>query len=105
MKKIDIFARAGVFAENKDIARDIRLKEIIPALGKKNPIEISFERVNSTTQSFVHALISDVIRKYGSTILDEITFKGCNDNIRQIINIVVEYMQEGTDNETGEKKV
>jgi len=102
MKQIDIFARAGAFAENKDIARDIRLQEIMPALDKGEPISINFDRVNSTTQSFIHALISDAIRKYGGDSLDEITFKACNKNIQQIIRIVVEYMQEGIEN--GAKK-
>jgi hypothetical protein len=104
MRQVDIFKKAGVFAENKDIARDIRLKEIIPALDKKEPIMLNFERVGSTTQSFIHALISDAIRKYGNNSLDEITFKGCNKNIQQIIKIVVEYMQDGINNGMDDKK-
>jgi hypothetical protein len=34
MKRIKLFGRAGPFAENKDIAKEIRLREIIPALEK-----------------------------------------------------------------------
>lgn len=99
MKHIIIFDRAGAFAENKDIARDIRLREIIPALEKNEDVILDFERVDATTQSFIHALISEILRKYGDA-LDRIAFKACNDTIKQIINIVVDYMQESMGNET-----
>jgi len=98
MKQIDIFEKAGSFAENKDIARDIRLSEIIPALEKKEEVVLDFDRVAAATQSFIHALISDIIRKYGNDILDRILFKSCNETIKQIINIVIDYMQEGIGN-------
>lgn len=104
MKEIRIFEKTGAFAENKDTARDIRLQEIIPSLEKQEPITLDFAGVNSTTQSFVHALISDAIRKHGVNSLDEISFKSCNKNIQQIIKIVVEYMQEGIGNGVEEGK-
>ena len=95
MKEILIFERAGGFAENKDIAREIRIKEIIPALKNGGEITLSFERVDAVTQSFIHALISDLFRNYGADILDRVTFKSCNEKIQKMINIVVDYMQEG----------
>ncbi len=100
MKNIVIFDKAGAFAENKDVARDIRVQEIIPALNRKEEVVLNFQRVNGATQSFIHALISEILREYGSDILDHITFKACNDTIRQIIHIVVDYMQEGMGIET-----
>jgi len=42
----------------------------------------------------MHALISDLIRKYGIDVLDKIYFKNCNETVTKIINIVVDYMQE-----------
>lgn len=95
MKKIIIFERAGAFAENKDIARDIRLQEIIPALDQKEEVVLDFEKVDAVTQSFIHALISDVLRHYGNDVLDRVAFKSCNETVKKIINIVVDYMQEG----------
>lgn len=97
MKQIIIFDRAGEFAENKDVARDIRLQEIIPALTKNEEVVLDFEKVGAVTQSFIHALISDVLRNYGNDVLERITFKSCNDTIKKIINIVVDYMQDGID--------
>ena len=94
MTHIKIFKEVGQFAGDKDIARDIRLSKLIPALGKKKNIVLDFEKVEGATQSFIHALISDLIRRYGNEALDSIQFKSCNDTIRGIISIVVDYMQE-----------
>ena len=95
MKQIDIYVHAGAFAENKDVARDLRLKELIPALDRGEDVVLSFDRVDAVTQSFIHALISDLLRKRGSDVLDRLEFKSCNDTVRKIITIVVDYMQEG----------
>ena len=83
----------GNFAENKDLARDIRLNKIIPSLDKEEVV-LDFEGIESATQSFIHALISDLIRKYGVEVLDKVMFKNCNEITKKIINIVVDYMQE-----------
>lgn len=94
MTRIKLIPIVGSFAENKDLARDIRIKRIIPALEKKEEITLDFEGIESATQSFIHALISDLIRNYGIEVLDKIFFKNCNDTTKKIINIVVDYMQE-----------
>lgn len=95
MKRIEIHAHAGPFAENKDVARDLRLNEILPALERGEEVQLDFGRVDAVTQSFVHALISDLFRKRGSDVLDRLEFKSCNDTVKKIISIVVDYMQEG----------
>ncbi len=94
MTTIKLHPLVGSFAENKDIARDIRINKIIPMLNKKEEITLDFEKIESATQSFIHALISDLIRKYGIEILDKISFKNCNEITKKIITIVVDYMQE-----------
>ena len=95
MKNIPIFKHAGAFAENKDVAKEIRIQEIIPALDKNEEVVLDFEKVDAATQSFIHALISDILRKYGNDALDRIAFKSCNEKVQKIIGIVVDYMQEG----------
>ena len=94
MKVIKLFPLVGAFAENKDLAREIRLNRLIPILEKGQEVALDFQGVDSATQSFIHALISDIIRKFGSEILDRMYFKNCNETIREIVNIVVEYMQD-----------
>lgn len=103
MIKICVLERAGAFAENKDVARDIRINEMIPALEEGTDIVVDFSGVDAATQSFVHALLSDILRKYGIDVLDRIEFKSCNIKVQKIIEIVVEYMQEGMGFENGER--
>lgn len=82
------------YGENKDIAKNIRQNIILPTLEKHEDIVINFEGITGVTQSFIHALLADPIRKYPDEIFDKITFKNCNDMVKVIIETVEEYMQE-----------
>lgn len=95
MKRIELLRLVGPFAENKDIARKIRLEEILPALEGGEDVVLDFSGVDAATQSFMHALISDLMRKRGAGVLDRLEFKSCNETVRKIVSIVVDYMQEG----------
>lgn len=100
MKKIiRIHKTVGDFAENKDIAKRLRTKEIIPSLTKGNEVVLDFSGIKGATQSFVHALISDPIRKLKDVAFDNLTYKNANDDIREIISIVYRYMQESLDDD------
>jgi hypothetical protein len=95
MKKIIKLKKlAGEFAENKDIAKEVRITEIMPALSKGIEIVIDFTGVSGATQSFIHALVSDPIREFKEVAFDKLIYKGANDDIREIISIVYRYMQE-----------
>ncbi|NCQ65953.1 MAG: hypothetical protein COZ34_00335 [Candidatus Pacebacteria bacterium CG_4_10_14_3_um_filter_34_15] len=101
MKKIiKLKQLTGDFAENKDIAKKIRIEKIIPALKKGHDVIFDFTGVTGATQSFIHALISDPIRKLRSDALDHLIYKNANENIQEIISIVYRYMQESLDNDT-----
>lgn len=94
MITIKLLPLVGSFAENKDKAKEIRLDQIAPALDDNQEVALDFEGIDGTTQSFIHALISDLVRKYGSDVLDKIYFKSCSKIVQKIINIVVGYVQE-----------
>ncbi|OGR57179.1 MAG: hypothetical protein A3I11_04825 [Elusimicrobia bacterium RIFCSPLOWO2_02_FULL_39_32] len=94
MIHVQLFKTVGSFAENKDLARKIRMETIVPALDKGKVVILDFKKIESATQSFIHALISDLIRKYGNEVLEKISFKNCNETIKKIITIVIDYMQE-----------
>jgi hypothetical protein len=94
MKKIIVVDKAGEFAENKDIAKDWRINIILPSLEKDQEIEIDFSNVTGVTQSFVHALVAEAIRRYGDRAIDNLIFVGTNRVIREIITTVYHYMQE-----------
>lgn len=89
-----MFKYIGDYGENKDIARKIRLETILPCLEKEEDIIIDFKNVTGATQSFIHALLADPIRKYPEIVFNKITFKNCSDNVKVVVEIVEEYMQE-----------
>jgi len=93
---IKLYDAVGSFAENKDVAREIRINKILPALEENKEVMLDFGNIKSATQSFIHALISDIIRKKGIKALDKVYFKNCNDTLKKIIEIVIEYMQDRT---------
>lgn len=95
MMTLRLFERAGAFAENKDVARDIRVSELMPALARGEEVVLDFTGVEGATQSFVHALISDPLRVHGVRVLDRLAFKSCSPVVKKVVGIVVDYMQEG----------
>lgn len=93
MNYIKLFPMVGNFAEDKDKARDIRIEKITPILEKGEDLILDFEKIDDMTQSFTHALLSELIRNYGIDVLDRISFSNCNQTVSKIIEIVVDYMQ------------
>jgi hypothetical protein len=92
-----ILDHAGSFAENKDIAKQLRERVIIPALRAGQPVVIDFDQVSGTTQSFVHALISGPVRQFRNFALDNLLFKNCSPEVQAVVRIVFAYMQESMD--------
>lgn len=88
----------GDFAENKDIAKKLRIEKIMPYLLKGDEIIIDFKEVDGVTQSFIHALISDPIREFKEIAFDKLYYRNANKDVKGIISIVYRYMQESLDN-------
>ena len=103
MTSIKIYDYTGDFAENKDSAKNLRQTFIEPVLKQKGKITLDFKGVTSATQSFIHALISQTIRNFGVDILNEINLKNCESKVQTIIEIVVDYVQDGIFTEDDEE--
>jgi len=97
MKTIKILSGTNVFAEDKDEAKQIRLTNILPALESGESIELDFESIRYATQSFIHALIGESLQRYGETALEKIEFKNCSKQVKEIIQLVVDYSLGGFD--------
>ena len=93
-KTIHLYKFVGSFAEDKDKAKDIRQNIIWPQIKSNNVIALDFAKVEDATQSFIHALLSELIRETQGEVLDLVYFKNCNETVKRIINIVVDYMTE-----------
>ena len=94
MKKIIVYQDAGEFAENKDVAKRWREEIILPELAKNKEVEVDFINITGVTQSFVHALLAEAIRRYGDSAFDNLIFSNANGVVREIIRTVYHYMQE-----------
>lgn len=93
--KVEMRKLIGEFGENKDTAKEIRVEYILPALERGEEIVLDFNGVDGATQSFIHALIVEAIRKYPEKFYDLVYFKACSDLVKTVIGIVSEYTQEG----------
>ena len=96
MLKIDILECCGQFAENKDIAKDIRENKLKPYFADNNnlPVILNFGGVTASTQSFIHALISGFFQREKEKALEMFDFQNCNNNIKTLITTVINYSLE-----------
>ncbi len=94
---VKILSEAGEFGENKDVARRLRIKEIMPALLDEEEVVLDFGGMTGATQSFIHALIVAPMREFGDRFFEKVQFKNCAPTIQQVVQIVSEYTQESID--------
>lgn len=62
--------------------------ELEALLDRNQSVEIDFTGLNAT-QSFVDELIGVLVLHYGAAVLQRLTFKGCNEDIKAILHFVV----------------
>ena len=86
-----IFNQCGEFAENKDQARSIRESIKTNVDYQNDGVILDFGNVDSTTQSFVHALISSFFQEHGEDALNFFEFKNCNKPVKSLITTVINY--------------
>ena len=93
--KILIKKYCGSFAENKDQAHNIRENYIRPELESTNKvIVLDFSGVDSSTQSFVHALISGFFQDLGEEALERFEFHNCTKAVKSLVGTVINYSLE-----------
>lgn len=90
---IEIRIPSGIsgFLEDKDFARDLRLERIIPALADGETVVLDFSDVKYVTQSFIHALIGEPLKRFGEDVLARIEFRNCSQQLKSVIELVVDY--------------
>ncbi len=84
------------FAENKDVARRLRRTVIAPTVKSGEVVELDFAGVSIATQSFIHALLGEVIRDQPERALELLVFRNCSPAVKSTITLVAEYMQDTT---------
>ncbi len=92
---ITVRIEGGPFAEDKDYAKQVRLASIMPALDGGQGIVLDFSNIRFSTQSFIHALIGEAMKKYGEVALERIEFRHCSPQVKNLIELVVDYSLVG----------
>ncbi len=88
---MEVVAIQGPVAEDKDFAREVRERQILPALAEGRGVRLDFSKVATTTQSFIHACLSEAVRTRGEEVLELLEFHGCKEDVRRLVETVVEY--------------
>lgn len=66
-------------------------EKIEPYINVNKPIILDFNGVNLVTQGFMDEFIGVLIRSSGPSIIKNIKFKNCNEAIKGVIKLVVNY--------------
>jgi len=90
---IEIRIPPGVagFVEDKDLGKSLRTEKIIPALSRGETVVLDFSDVKYATQSFIHALVGEPLKRFGQDALDRIEFRKCSQQLKSVIELVVAY--------------
>ena len=94
-ESIKLESDVGGFAEDKDQAKELRITKIIPALDRGDTVVLDFGGIRYATQSYVHALIGEALRRYGEDLLRRVEFRNCSPQLRSVIELVVDYSLGG----------
>jgi hypothetical protein len=62
--------------------------ELEALLDRHENVEVDFTGLNAT-QSFIDEMIGVLVLRYGASILQRLSFKGCNEDIQTILHFVV----------------
>ena len=85
----------GEFAEDKELARQLRTEALLPALAGGEDVVLDFAGVTYATQSFVHTLIGEALQRHGEEALNKLEFRNCSGPLRSVIELVVDYSLNG----------
>ncbi|MDE3063353.1 MAG: STAS-like domain-containing protein, partial [Acidobacteriota bacterium] len=83
------------FIDDKDMAKDIRVNRITPAVKRGQVVVLDFHNVRTSTQSWVHALVGEVLSQFKEPVLRQIEFKDCSPQLKALIELVVDYSLGG----------
>jgi len=92
---IALTASSSGFAEDKEAAKELRVSKILPALERGDPVVLDFGKVTYATQSYIHALIGEPLRRYQEAALAKLEFKNCSPQLKSLVELVVDYSLGG----------
>lgn len=69
-------------------ARELR-EQVEELLARADELVLDFTGMKSATQSFIDELVGVLVLQHGPDIVQKLVFKGCSDDIKEILGFVV----------------
>lgn len=69
-------------------ARELR-EQVEKLLARADELVLDFTGMKSATQSFIDELVGVLVLQHGPDIVQKLVFKGCSDDIKEILSFVV----------------
>jgi hypothetical protein len=102
--RIQLNGSQSGFAEDKDAAKELRIQKILPALERGDDVVLDFGQITYATQSYIHALIGEALKRFRGEALDRLEFKNCAPQLQSLIELVVDYSLGGFPDEMPSNK-
>ena len=67
----------------------------MPTLENDRPVIIDFKNVKTSTQSFMHALLGEILIKFKEPVLKKLEFRNCSPQVKTLVELVVDYSLGG----------
>lgn len=87
---LNIYNYFGAYADDKEAAIRYREKRILPAVDEGKTFVIDFHNVESSTHSFLNALLASAIRRMGMNAYKRIKVVNATPDIRETIDYVLD---------------
>ena len=87
MIKLGLPEQTRVFHGSRASGQQLRL-EIEEALNGSDRVTLDFAGVGVVTQSYIDEAIGVLILQFGPNILQRLSFKNCNEDVKAVLNYV-----------------
>ncbi|WP_417908884.1 STAS-like domain-containing protein [Candidatus Electronema sp. PJ] len=88
---IYIEERFGKLCANGDTALSFLQNEVVPSIHRGGSIAFDFMGVRNMNSSFSNALFANLVMQEGVSVLEKVTFRNCNSNIKALINAALDF--------------
>lgn len=97
MKRRIVILGSGIdgFNDDKEQAKVVRTEILMPTLEQNRSVVIDFKKVKTSTQSFMHALLGEVLVRFRESALAKLEFRNCSRQVKTLVEVVVDYSLGG----------
>lgn len=83
--KLQLFSEFGSFAANGTIGNEFRVSKIEPFWQTHDKIILDFQGIHSMTDSFVNALVGNLVEAHPEDFKEKLKFQNCSPLVRSFI--------------------